>query len=195
MQKGNVIYAIIIIIAIALILGAGGYFSYQHYFSQGKQVVCTMEAKICPDGSSVGRTGPNCDFALCPVGIVYKNDEYSFEITLLNSWEGYSIAKQVWEGHVLDNYQQTYSGPEIIIKNPKTTPTQQWQDIPIMIFTPNVWQLILEEKLAVSAAPIGPAKIGENSKYIFATPPRWYGFTDAIGFEEAVEIVKTFKAF
>ncbi|MFA6918773.1 MAG: DUF333 domain-containing protein [Patescibacteria group bacterium] len=27
---------------------------------------CTMEAKICPDGSSVGRTGANCEFAECP---------------------------------------------------------------------------------------------------------------------------------
>jgi len=29
-------------------------------------VACTLEAKICPDGSSVGRTGPNCEFAPCP---------------------------------------------------------------------------------------------------------------------------------
>ncbi len=29
-------------------------------------VACTMEAKICPDGSYVGRQGPNCEFALCP---------------------------------------------------------------------------------------------------------------------------------
>ncbi|MEK7636352.1 MAG: plastocyanin/azurin family copper-binding protein [Patescibacteria group bacterium] len=28
-------------------------------------VVCTEEAKICPDGSGVGRTGPNCEFAPC----------------------------------------------------------------------------------------------------------------------------------
>ena len=27
---------------------------------------CTMEAKQCPDGSYVGRTGPNCGFASCP---------------------------------------------------------------------------------------------------------------------------------
>ena len=27
---------------------------------------CTEEAKICPDGSAVGRTGPNCEFAICP---------------------------------------------------------------------------------------------------------------------------------
>jgi len=29
-------------------------------------VFCTMEAQLCPDGSSVGRTGPNCEFAPCP---------------------------------------------------------------------------------------------------------------------------------
>lgn len=27
---------------------------------------CTMEAKICPDGTAVGRSGPNCEFAKCP---------------------------------------------------------------------------------------------------------------------------------
>ncbi len=31
-----------------------------------KPVACTLEAKLCPDGSSVGRTGPNCEFAPCP---------------------------------------------------------------------------------------------------------------------------------
>ncbi len=29
-------------------------------------VACTEEAKLCPDGSAVGRTGPNCEFAPCP---------------------------------------------------------------------------------------------------------------------------------
>ncbi|MEZ0225239.1 MAG: hypothetical protein ACAH83_11840 [Alphaproteobacteria bacterium] len=29
-------------------------------------VACTMDAKICPDGSGVSRTGPNCEFAPCP---------------------------------------------------------------------------------------------------------------------------------
>ena len=29
-------------------------------------VACTMEAKLCPDGSAVGRVGPNCEFAKCP---------------------------------------------------------------------------------------------------------------------------------
>lgn len=30
------------------------------------QTACTLEAKLCPDGTSVGRVGPNCDFAPCP---------------------------------------------------------------------------------------------------------------------------------
>ncbi|MEI6528954.1 MAG: GerMN domain-containing protein [Candidatus Falkowbacteria bacterium] len=29
-------------------------------------VACTMEAKICPDGSAVGRTSPDCEFSSCP---------------------------------------------------------------------------------------------------------------------------------
>lgn len=29
-------------------------------------IACTMEAKLCPDGSAVGRSGPNCEFAECP---------------------------------------------------------------------------------------------------------------------------------
>ena len=30
------------------------------------QVACTLEAKLCPDGTAVGRIGPNCEFAACP---------------------------------------------------------------------------------------------------------------------------------
>ncbi len=34
--------------------------------SQQQPVACTLDAKICPDGSAVGRVGPNCEFAACP---------------------------------------------------------------------------------------------------------------------------------
>lgn len=34
----------------------------------GDKAACTEEAKVCPDGSSVGRTGPDCQFAECPAG-------------------------------------------------------------------------------------------------------------------------------
>ncbi|MFA9262226.1 MAG: DUF5671 domain-containing protein [Undibacterium sp.] len=33
----------------------------------GNTTLCTMDAKLCPDGmTSVSRSGPNCEFALCP---------------------------------------------------------------------------------------------------------------------------------
>lgn len=37
------------------------------YQCSGGGVVCTQEAKLCPNGVYVSRTGPNCKFAPCPV--------------------------------------------------------------------------------------------------------------------------------
>lgn len=129
--------------------------------------------------------------------IIYKNTEYGFQILLPSSWQGYSVVKQNWEGHVIDNYEQTYSGPLILIRNPKWTEVAPWQDVPVMVFTPSVWAMVEgpNATVAVSAAPVGPGKMGENANYIFATPPRWVGFIDALGQDEAQNIVKTFKAF
>ncbi len=38
-------------------------------------VMCTQEAKECPDGSYVGRTGPNCEFAACPPATTPRPDQ------------------------------------------------------------------------------------------------------------------------
>ncbi|EKE05712.1 MAG: hypothetical protein ACD_19C00182G0040 [uncultured bacterium] len=35
-------------------------------FAKDQLFACTMEAKICPDGSAVGRSGSKCEFAPCP---------------------------------------------------------------------------------------------------------------------------------
>jgi len=45
-------------------------------------VACTMEAKICPDGSAVGRVGPNCEFAPCPQPSVCKGNARCFNGTV-----------------------------------------------------------------------------------------------------------------
>src|SRR3989344_1477054 len=53
---------------IVIILIAAGAFAYQLYTSADPEgpTACTMEAKLCPDGSYVGRVGPRCEFAPCP---------------------------------------------------------------------------------------------------------------------------------
>lgn len=42
--------------------------------SRPKEVMCTMDAKICPDGTAVGRHGPLCQFDDCPLPGVNKLD-------------------------------------------------------------------------------------------------------------------------
>ena len=59
-----------LVILIMLVLGAGVYFALD-VTTRGAPPpsppkVCTQEAKQCPDGSYVGRTGTNCEFSNCP---------------------------------------------------------------------------------------------------------------------------------
>jgi len=56
---------IIVVIVILLLIG-GAYLVWMEYLKQAEPIVCTQEAKLCPDGSYVGRTGPKCEFAVCP---------------------------------------------------------------------------------------------------------------------------------
>lgn len=56
---------------VAIVLGFGLYIlnptPEEHVKEEPEQVFCTQEAMQCPDGSYVGRTGPNCEFAVCPI--------------------------------------------------------------------------------------------------------------------------------
>ncbi len=59
--------SLIIAVAVALliIIGAGSVFIFK-FKKEPAPIACTQEAKLCPDGSYVGRTGPNCEFTKCP---------------------------------------------------------------------------------------------------------------------------------
>lgn len=73
------------IIVLAVFLLGAGVLYYLSTRPQENPVACTLEAKLCPDGSAVGRTGPNCEFATCPEDetadwLTYTNQENGFEI-------------------------------------------------------------------------------------------------------------------
>jgi len=57
-----------LLIALVLVIFVlGGFIFYQVKFTKpAMPVACTEEAKLCPDGSAVGRSGPNCEFETCP---------------------------------------------------------------------------------------------------------------------------------
>lgn len=40
----------------------------------GGQLACPEDAKLCPDGSAVGRTGPKCEFSECPAILPPEKD-------------------------------------------------------------------------------------------------------------------------
>ncbi len=57
-------------IFIAFVIVVASAFATYYFISskiiKNEPVFCTQEAKQCPDGSYVGRTGPKCEFAECP---------------------------------------------------------------------------------------------------------------------------------
>lgn len=56
----------ILVLLATTILAAGCGKGNSNIPPEVKPVACTQEAKLCPDGSAVGRSGPNCEFAECP---------------------------------------------------------------------------------------------------------------------------------
>lgn len=63
--------ALIAVIGTALALGLYAFSQIEY----AAPVACTLDAKMCPDGSYVGRVGPSCEFAPCPPASVISNFE------------------------------------------------------------------------------------------------------------------------
>lgn len=122
--------------------------------------------------------------------VVYKNTQYGFDFILPENWKGYSIANEQWKGTPLDSTQKIApAGPQVLIRSPKWTKQNPTQDIPIMVFKLQQWQELQQNKFSVSAAPIPPSELGQNSKYVFALPPR-YNFAFLPGYQEVEQILQ-----
>ena len=125
--------------------------------------------------------------------IEYRNTAYGFSITLPISWEGYSVSTDKWTGFAIDNQLGDVAftdGPLISIHNPQWTGPNTYQDIPIMIFTLEQWNLLQQEKFHIGAAPMGPSELGRNSGYVFALPAR-YNYAFPPGYEEVDQIIQS----
>jgi hypothetical protein len=194
-----------IIISVSAVIMFAGAFTFQYLAMQElqnrsqtaivsktlatpKPVVATPQPKISADQVKSWET--------------YTNNEYGFDMKIPYSWKGYRVLKDSWKGYISgeDGDEVAYSGPEVVITDPKITTKSEdnWRlGIPVMVFTPDLWKLLSEDKFFLGAAPIGPDEIGENAKYIFATPARYWGNfgDDELSWQEAQAAVSTFKAF
>lgn len=55
-----------IILIVLLIVLTVTWLGLMFLIGDEEPVACAQDAKLCPDGSYVGRVGPDCEFTLCP---------------------------------------------------------------------------------------------------------------------------------
>lgn len=123
---------------------------------------------------------------------IYRNTQFGFSFSLPESWNGYRIVTEKWEGRALDsraNGKIVETGLVIKIRHPEWTSENPRQDIPIMVFTLNQWDALQQEEFHIGAAPVGPKELGRNSKYVFALPAR-YNYAFPTGYEEVERILE-----
>jgi len=110
--------------------------------------------------------------------IVYHNAQYGFCFLLPADWKGYTIVADKWPGDVPD------AQVELLIRNPKWTEDDPWQDIPIVIFTREQWKFGESDDRDWNVAGLNLAEIGRNQRYVFAQPPDRIGSADSKGKDE-----------
>jgi hypothetical protein len=112
-------------IVILLVIGIGG-FLYRNEVVRPMQPApaapagsgsnsaqaCTQEAKVCPDGTAVGRTGPNCSFAVCPPPNVELTSGSTTIAFVLPS--GYAKSANGSSAHLIASYSQSGDQPSLI---------------------------------------------------------------------------------
>lgn len=80
MRKIILISVSVVVMIVVFVWGIVVYESKSSKNSQKNQP-CTQEAKVCPDGSAVGRMGPNCEFGPCPETNAALTQEEAKKIT------------------------------------------------------------------------------------------------------------------
>jgi len=123
-QKGTTIVVVLIILIVILLLTIVGGTAY--YLGLQKSnlpklpfqpspttqssptLACPTDAKICPDGTSVGRTGPACEFAPCPSEALCEGGPCpSPQTQLFSSKPGWQIFTNAQYGFQI-SYPATY---------------------------------------------------------------------------------------
>jgi hypothetical protein len=126
--------------------------------------------------------------------LTYKNTAYGFSVELPQTWKGYKIITEKWEGFVFNKDQtqniKSTEGPKLSIRHPKWTAQVKRQDIPVLVFTIKQWDDLQAGTIHLdTAAPVLPSELARNTKYVFALPAR-YNFAFPEGNEEVDQLIQ-----
>lgn len=153
------------------------------------QKACSQEAKVCSDGTSVGRTGPNCEFAPCPAaqnnagsqtanvkGAVYTNTDYGFKLNLPEGFEKYKpmVEKEPFEkgkSYIFIMLPTTY--PNWVTENRETHEKISGYEnmFGVAIWDKAIWDKEINSKeckeTPYPACPFESQVLGKTAKYVF----------------------------
>ncbi|MBY0110947.1 hypothetical protein K2Y00_03040 [Patescibacteria group bacterium] len=91
-------------VVLLVLIGIAGFFYRNAIEGPGPIVACPLDAKLCPDGSSVGRVLPTCEFAAClaaegkvsysmPAGYTADENAYGADTSLLDAFVKSSLSE------------------------------------------------------------------------------------------------------
>lgn len=123
-------------VLILVLIGIAGFFYRNAIESPGPIVACPLDAKLCPDGSSVGRVAPTCEFAACPAGPAgvtydipegYVADEnaYGADTSLLDAFVKPSLSENVKHTIIVRTYPigAGQTANDVILANTRFSPS------------------------------------------------------------------------
>ena len=119
--------------------------------------------------------------------LVYQNNIYRFSVPLPESWRSYVVSEQNKNSYI-----------EIRLAHPQSNAQNARMDVPVLVVPVATWNTWYPANAPESgqhpfAAPVPATERARNSKYVFATAPR-YNFSYLPGWEEVDEIVKKITA-
>lgn len=162
------------------------------------QKQCPAIAVLCPDGTSVAKTGPNCE-TICPEnkssqtapqaqsnpavtpaiqkGAIYTNSDYGFKLNLPEEFEKYKSMVEIepfekGKSYVFIMLPTTY--PNWVTENRKTHEKISGYEsmFAIEVWDKSIWDKELNSKECKEnpypACPYEPDVVGKNAKYVFA---------------------------
>jgi hypothetical protein len=130
----------------------------------------------------------------------YHNAKYDLTFYLPTSWRDYSVLGEQWDGETYlpdkDKDVVLTHGPIIVLRNPLWKTDDQYQDIPIYIFTRQQWTDDKTGNFSAEGAGGVLYELWHNDKYVFGMHSRTFGFdTDLKDWPKAAKIVDQNCAF
>jgi len=183
------------IVSFCIAIAVGGYL-YVASKNAPVKTACTMEAKLCPDGTSVGRTGPKCEFSPCPTVTPTPDPTASWK-TYTNTTYGFSLKYPA--AFIKSAMEESWSPPDqsftIAISYVKTLPfyAKTLSDDNITVSGQIVRKLVGQEIISDTGTVIQVGPLQSRGNYFIISYSSGAKKADPKDIDTFNQILSTFK--